>query len=171
MSDKIKPIDIIAKAVAAATESLFRPTDDQQKAKSGFWFAVAQGQVPQDSLQPDSAIAVKFAGDSRIARWWDTPGFIDWFYNREEFLKQAAYVGEISLTGLEKLLTSPLTSVKDKLTAIKLGFEVAGKLQKSEGQSTSDQISKMTRTELEAYISKRAGLLPKPDSDDSELTS
>lgn len=158
---KTKSTDIISKAIESAVESLFKPTHDHRKAKSAFWHAVGEGLVPSHGPDTELLIAAKYANDSRIQQWWDLPGFIDWFLNREDFRQQAAYVGELSLSELEKILRSEWS--KEKLPAIKLGLEVAGKLQKADSEPADNQIANMTKKQLEDYISKRQGLVARPE--------
>lgn len=154
-----KKLDVVSKALEAGIDQLFKPTDAHKKAKSAFWYAVAQGSVPQDNLEPDLSIALKFANDSRIRQYWDLPGFIDWFYNREDFRRNAEYLGALALDQLEPMLSSVTVDSKTRLAAIKLALEVSGKLQKAESEPVDEQISKLTKEQLREFINKRAGLL------------
>lgn len=165
---KQKPTDIIAKALETSLDALFQPTLDQQKAKSAFWHAVSQGLVPDQGIDTNLSTALRYANDTRISQWWDRPAFLDWFLNREDFRQQAAWVGELSLTELEKILRGSWS--KDKLQAIKLGLEVAGKLKQVESAPADKDIAGMTKEQLEEFIAKRQGLVPTilVPSDDSD---
>lgn len=156
-----KPIDLIASVLAQAGENLYRPTNEQKRAKSSYWHAVQQGLAPSDG-EPDLATALKFANDSRVRTWWDSPGFLDWFYNKGDFRRDLEFLSGIAIEELESILVGVRAGVKDKLVAIKLVLEASGKLQKQESGTGDDRIDKMTKQELESYIAKRATLFAKP---------
>lgn len=145
-------------------DSVFQPTPDQRKAKSSFWAVF--GTDPEGTLGPAENLvtALRFGGDKRIRQWWDTPGFQDWFFNRDEFRQRVEYLANLALDNLEEILTARNVTSTDKLNAIKILMQVGRKLPTGQAQADSgalpDAISRMTRSQLEAYIQSSLRLLP-----------
>jgi hypothetical protein len=138
--------------------SLFEhPTPEQRAAKERFWrpFLSGDTQVPAER---NLATALKFASDSRISKWWDIPGFQDWFYNDQEFKDRVELIAHLALDGITEVLKDKMATPSAKVAAAKLALEVAGKMPKAlaKDQAVGDSdIDKMTKEELDAFIREK----------------
>lgn len=138
----------------------FTPTQDHRRAKSNFWLSVVEQGISLPSPDPDLATVAQFAGDRRIAQWWDIPGFQDWFLNRQEFRQRVDAMSQLALDEMERILisTDPKTATA-KVAVIRMALEASGKLAEAnksrEVETTDEKIAKMTQKELEEFIRNR----------------
>lgn len=150
----------------------FQASDAQKRAKSNFWSFFASG----DALPPtdvDLATASRYAGDRRISEWWTLQGFPEWFANKDEFRQKVEFMAGVVLDEFFSLIRSPDTQATAKVAAGKVILEAAKKLNNkpaSEESQVSDQIAKMSKDELEAFIRNRMDkLLPDESEDGSPI--
>lgn len=163
MNNKIDPkLVALANLIANTRDvSVFQADRNQRRAKSNFWthFGSANSGVP---LQEDLATALRFGADKRISQWWDLPGFQDWFLNRDEFRQRLEFLSHLSLDVLEEIVTSKQSSNMDKLQALKMILAAQPK-EVSEAEVADAVIAKMTKQQLQEYISRNIKLLPPTD--------
>lgn len=134
-----------------------KPTTEQRKARSVFWTHFGTEGVPPPPPLPDLAAALRFGGDSRISKWWDLPGFQQWFWNNEEFKQRLEFIAGLALDTLEEVVGDPTQKTSDRLNAAKMIMEAAGKFpsKKADGgeRFLDEKIASMGRQELESFIS------------------
>lgn len=148
---------IIQKVLTSRAENPFTPTNDQKKAKSQFWTSFSSGAVvPPDS--PNLSIAAQYAGNSHIRQWWELPGFVEWFWNQNEFDERLDYLAQIALDQLEIMVSSARTSDSSRIAAIKMILEASKKVGKTETYA-DEKVSKMDQGQLEQFIQSRIKLL------------
>lgn len=157
-------INKLLKAVtgAAVDISTYEPTDDQRRAKSAFWAAVADAKLVLPEEGPDLPLVSRIVSDTKLSIWWGIPGFIPWFSNKQEFLQRVDFIANLALDEMENILRSNLVTAQVKSPLIKLAMELGGKMPKlrSEAPESDDEvIDKMSRAELEEYISKKMPVL------------
>ena len=70
----------------------FAPNDAMREAKAAFW-AVARDNPLVDPAELSLATVQQVCPDSRVRRWWGTPGFAEWFCNQEEWRQRIEYPG------------------------------------------------------------------------------
>lgn len=158
--------------ILATTRDLtsFFPTEAHIRAKANFWTHFSETDTPVPD-QVDLSTAARFSGDRRIQTWWSTPGFQDWFLNREEFKQRMEYLSNLCLDQLESILTSNVNP-SDKLAAIKLIMQVSSKTPDArasdkQGKYLDSKIAEMSREQLEAYIRRSIQVLPSPQLNNS----
>lgn len=144
----------------AVNEITYLPGPEQRKAKSAFWTKFNDNPIcdPEDvSL----AVAIRFSGDGRLSRWWSTPGFRDWFQNKDEFRQRIEYLVNLSLDSIEDILLDPKAQTSARVNAAKLLMEVARKTpSKAQAEKYLDEkVAQMDRKQLEEYIQIRAAKL------------
>lgn len=141
---------------------LFKPSDAQIRAKSAFWSRFYDNPIC-DPQSLTLTVASQFVGDSRIERWWSTPGFREWFSNTNEFRERLEMLAYKSLTRLEQIIDSPTTNPNAQVNAIKLLMEMGRKLprlQQDTEKYADEKIAKMSKAELEEYIRRNIKLVP-----------
>lgn len=145
----------------ATSELTYLPTPEQRKAKSAFWARFNENPIC-DPSQISLSIALRFAGDNRISRWWPQTGFREWFQNSDEFRQRLEYLANLALDSIEHILADPRAQASAKVTAAKLVMEVARKMPpKHQAEKYADEkIGEMDRKQLEEFISRRISLLP-----------
>lgn len=163
----INPVAVLDLAVSELT---FLPSPEQRKAKSAFWARFQENPLCEPS-EISLAVATRFCGDGRLSRWWGQEGFRDWFRNSDEFRQRLEYLVNLSLDSIEYVLTDPKAQSSAKVNAAKLLMEVARKMP-PKGATTvylDENISKMSKKELEEFITKKTRLLPQsiPSTDDT----
>lgn len=149
--------------------SVFKPDEDQRRAKSNFWSFFASGDIlpPADISK---SVALRYGGDRRVSSWWDLEGFQDWFSNKDEFRQRIEFLADLALDELQLLIRDRQTNGSAKVAAIKLIME-AGKKVSNKGESEKyldDLVTKMNKQELEKFIRTRTAKLISPTSDDDE---
>lgn len=137
---------------------VFQAEPAHRRAKSNFWthFTGSNGSVAPPE---DLATALRYGADRRISTWWSLPGFQDWFLNRDEFRQRLEFLSHLSLDVLEEILVSKQSSSNDKLQALKLILAAQPK-ETTEAEVADAVIAKMTKQQLQEYISRNIKLLP-----------
>ncbi len=166
MSMKPTPIEAFE---IVASELTYMPSPEQRKAKSAFWARFNDNPIcdPQDiSL----AIALQFANDERLSRWWSQSGFKEWFRNRDEFRQRVEYLVHQALDSLEYVLVDPKAQASAKVNAAKLLMEVARKMPQKQvaEQYLDEKIGQMSKQQLQEYIRKSTKLLPVETAEDQK---
>lgn len=147
-------------------EVVFIPTPAMRKAKAAFVAAAEDNPILlQTSSEGGTSLAAvqSVVGDSRLTKWWSTPGFRDWFNNKDEFRQRVEYLANLSLDTIEDILLDGDANPSSRMTAAKLMMEAANKLPKGGSEKYLDaQIAEMGKRELEAYL-RRHGALQSPN--------
>lgn len=157
MSDD-KTISTIGKLLSDRAEKPYVPSPAQKQAKAQMWKR-AGDTLPE---RPELATASRFVDDTaNLAKWWDTPGFQAWLWNRNEFDERLDYLASIVLDQFETILTSARSSDSAKMAAAKMVLEASRKLGRtSDGAEFADEkIAKMDRGQLEEFIAKSMKLV------------
>lgn len=155
----------------AAGELTYLPTPEQRKSKSAFWVRFNENPICEPA-EISLSIALRFAGDSRLSRWWSQEGFKEWFRNQEEFRQRLEYLVNLSLDSLENVLIDPKAQSSAKVNAAKLLMEVARKMppRGAVEKYLDEKIAEMDRKQLEEYIAKKTKVLrPVTESDRIQL--
>lgn len=161
---------LLQRLVDEASDTLsFTPSADQRRARAAYWASAAsegQGGYSGHSASPDLAAALRFAGDKRVAEWWDTPGFPEWFGNSTDFAQRVEYLAQLALDEIEHILAgtganSLVVKPTDRLAAAKMVLELGRKFPNSQasGQYLDAKIAEMSRAQLEEYIARSSALL------------
>lgn len=143
---------------ARSGEVVFIPTPNQRAIKARFWKRV-EHVSPKEITK---ALAVQVSGPG-ITRWWDSPGFREWFSNREEAAERLEYLYMLALDTAEELLLNPDAQASAKVNLIKILAQLAGKEPQKEVKFADEAIGKMSREQLEQYIRTNAPKLLKPE--------
>jgi hypothetical protein len=150
------------KIVEIVTEELtYLPNPDQRKLKSAFWARV-QDLLPEGTPITRDLVA-QYVQDSRLQKWWSSPGFPEWFSNSSEFRDKLENLAYKMLEVLDEVASNPKQQGSARIAAAKLVFELAEKMpsrqQQQEGKILDTEIGKMSKHELEDYISKNVRLV------------
>jgi hypothetical protein len=144
--------------------SVFRPSEDQRRAKSNFWSFFMSG----DTLPPDVislSIAAKYGCDRRMSDWWEEEGFQDWFGNKDEFRQRIELLADLALDELQKIIRDPASGGSARVSAIKLIMEASGKISKKADSPSEDPLDNMSREELQKFIKTRTARLIQSDEE------
>lgn len=138
-----------------AEDVVFHPTDAMREAKSAFWA------VMNDEVLPPHEITLALVKDTiqstRIATWWNKPGFQAWFLNKEEYKQRLEYLMNIGMDALERVLR---TSESDTaiVSAMKLIIAANDKMPKAgsaNAKTGNDLVDNMTDQQVDDYIRRQ----------------
>jgi hypothetical protein len=93
-----------------------------------------------------------------VGRWWKTPGFAEWFTDRNSNIHAAEELLHRAMDRLQQVLTTS----EDEQTIIAAAKEARTLLAQltassaAEEKFADEQVSNMSRTELEDYIRKNS---------------
>lgn len=151
---------------AVRDEVLFTPSKTQRRAKACFW--VAWQDNPSVDIELITAQeAVHLSNSPAVNSWWSSPGFKEWFLNRDEHRQRLEYLYDLALDAAEEILlsTDPKTQ-SARVNVIKAVAELGSKFPKGQNISGEVQnwlsaIGKMDSLQLKALFEKqgaKAGL-------------
>lgn len=147
----------ISRVLAAASqEVVFAPTPEMRRAKAAFWASLED--TPSGDLADTMtlAAATSLGADKKLSRWWNIPGFADWWQNKEEFKQRLEYIAQLALDALEGVLLDPDANPTAKVSSAKLVLEAANKMPKRQAEDSVEQkLAGMSRNELEEYVRTR----------------
>jgi hypothetical protein len=138
-----------------ADKVIFTPSKTQQKVKARFWTRFTPGPFANPNKIP-LALAQEVTGSASLKKWWDEPGFLEWFVNREEARERLEYLFMLALGTAEDLLTDEKAQASAKVNMIKVLAELANKFpSKTQEKYLDDDINKMDEAELKMYLEKK----------------
>jgi hypothetical protein len=144
--------------LSLVTEELtYIPSIDQRRLKSAFWARVGEDVQGPLSLEEIS----QYVSDRRLSQWWHLSGFREWFLNKSEFRDRIEDLAYKMLDVLEEVATNPKQNGSSRIAAAKLVFEIAEKMpsRQQEARVLDVEIGKMSKHELEQFVSKNSKLL------------
>jgi hypothetical protein len=136
------------------TQITFAPTGPQRKAKSAFWARVTTSGLLCPAPLTSTFVA-QVTGSRQMARWFTTPGFLEWFSNQQEYSERMEFTKLRALDRLDEILEANEGKVSEMVSAIKLAFEVTGAVNKKQAEFLDKHISQMGEKELEAFLARR----------------
>lgn len=149
-----KPIEQV-KLENIVADLVFVPSAMQRKTKAKYWTRVKT--TPFTDGDPTLAEVNRVVRDQRLAKWWQEPGFIDWFMNKEEFKERMEFIANMALDTLEEIISNPDASGSARIAATKMAIEVAGKMPSKEIMQYADaQINEMSAAQLKEFIKNNA---------------
>jgi hypothetical protein len=137
-------------------EVSFLPAPIHQQLRAQFWARFAPS--PFESKENITlATAQNYVNDSRLKRYWGTPGFKEWFCRQNENMERLEYLWSIGLDAAETILRDQTGQAGPKIQLLKLIAEVTNKLPKakSEERFSDDKINKMNEDELNEFLAVR----------------
>jgi len=143
------------KALSAVIDDTFLPNPKQRQSKSTFWAMYAENPLfSPDSISMEEAYRVTKIPS--IKRWWNLPGFKDWFLNKDEYRQRLEYLAHLALDTAEEILLDRDTQASARVNMAKLIIEAANKMPNkyAKQQYLDETISKMEPKQLEEYISR-----------------
>lgn len=138
-----------------AERVLFTPSPRQRQVKARFWVRFIPGPVATlDNLSLSHVMQI--AGTKSLKEWWSEPGFVEWFFNREEGREKLEYLFMRALDTAEDILNDPGAQASAKVNMIKVIGELANKFPSKHQERFSDEdINKMDEKQLKNYLEKR----------------
>jgi hypothetical protein len=133
--------------------SRFIPTPAQIRRRKEFW---AKEPVLVDTPSLEATMAA--GAHASVGRWWKTPGFAEWFTDRNSNIHAAEELLHRAMDRLQQVLTTS----EDEQTIIAAAKEARTLLAQltassaAEEKFADEQVSNMSRTELEDYIRKNS---------------
>lgn len=141
------------------TEVSFTPQPIHRAMKSVFLVAIKD-------LPPEDGYSLtrieQLCPDLGVERFWDLPGFPQWFTNTNEFEQMADVASFMALQTAMEVMGNPDEKGQARITAAKLAIEVADKVPK--GKQTSPlpkAIGNMDEEQLKAFLRSNMSLLDK----------
>lgn len=158
-----RPKSATALIEVLANDLTYIPNPEQRKVKESFWVRFTENPVCEPT-HITLSIVLQLVGDPRLDRWWNHPGFKEWFRNQEEFRERAATMAHLALDTLQSILLNELAQPSARVNAAKLVLEISQKMpqKQAEIRYRDDSIGKMSKSQLEAFLTKNVHLLPTP---------
>jgi hypothetical protein len=163
MSKEIKNSTRLEAIPQLAGEVVFLPSPNHRRVKSKFWtrFDSLTGSVSSVSMQQ----AMGITGESNLKKWWDQPGFKEWFLNMDESRERLEYLFMIALDAAEQVLLDPEANANAKVNLIKVLAQLAGKEPNKQEQFIDMRIQKMGPDQLKEFIMSRTEKLNKSETE------
>lgn len=126
--------------------------------KAAFWAKMADDPSVMNRESITLAQAVAVTGCSKLRRWWNQPGFREWFVNGEEWKQKLLYIIDV---GLDSLLDIFASNDPKTANARVRAFEVACRLAGREPAKTKEvrfvdkAINEMNPAQLQAFLESR----------------
>jgi len=137
---------------AVITQARFTPSQAQIRYRNEFWSKQA-GELP---AEVNLEVAITLGASGRIKRWWDIPGFQEWFTSKD----WNKHVSELLLTQAMDRLSEVLRDSTDHGTLIAAAKEARtlhAQLTapvKGEEKYADEEISIMSKEQLADFIKK-----------------
>lgn len=152
-----------AQSINRMSEELFKPVDPMIRAKSQFWTRFSENPV-SDVQSINMAVVSTFVSDSRLEKWWNIPGFQDWFLNQLEWRELLETTAYKSLRKLDEIISLPSEPkvVSAQVQAIKLLFEAGRKMPPKNPPKTEfldASIGEMKLDQLKEFFRKNSAIL------------
>ena len=163
MSKIIINSSVIDKLPSLVGEVVFLPSPNHRRVKSKFWtrFDSLTGTVSSVSLQQ----AMGLTGESSLKKWWDQPGFKEWFLNMDEARERLEYLFMIALDAAEQVLLDPEANANAKVNLIKVLAQLAGKEPNKQEQFIDMKIQRMGADQLKEFIQSKTDKLIKSETE------
>lgn len=124
------------------------PTDSQLQAKCRFWARTVG--APADLTVDQIAT---YAGTSSVRKWWSTPGFQDWFLNRDDARERILFLYIKILDQAQSLIANGDINANALLNLVKSIQLIEERLYpKVEDGENLEDFEKMSESELVALI-------------------
>lgn len=163
---KVNNIDILELAKQKKTaELVFVPAPNMRAAKAKFWKRIDFDASLADAVS--AASIVQITNEPRVTGWWNQKEFQEWFLNKEEANERIEYLYMLWMDKAEELLLDPMANHNAIVQLGKIISQLSGR---GEQEKVSDEnIQKMTKQQLQAYIQKLAPkLLAKAAKEESK---
>lgn len=133
---------------------IFEPTSAQVRQKARFWTRFRPGPLtPSDNIT--MATALEVTGSAQIRKWWNEPGFVEWFENKDEERERLKYLFHKGLDTIENILDNPEANANAKANLIKMLAEMNGFLGKKPVEKfADDSINQMSEAQLKEFLNK-----------------
>lgn len=155
-----------------ASDLTYLPSPEERRVKSAFHQRFQSLDIPPCLMQDITlSIAQSLAPDRRLDRWWEVPGFKEWFRNAEEFRERVEYLTSLALDAVTEILISDdPRQASARIAAAKLMLEVGKKMpeKKAVAVYADEKIGAMDKKQLDAYITRQMSLKQLPESDDDK---
>lgn len=139
------------------------PSPAQRRAKTKFW----SRRMDLGNTPPTLAEALQVTGEPGLKRWWNQPGFQDWFSNSGEAKERLEYLWHAGMDAIENIFLDPDANHNAKVQAFKIVAQLAGKEPSRTEKYADESIQKMSKEMLKDYIKKNMPRLDEGE-DDSE---
>jgi hypothetical protein len=140
------------KTKSLSDKVVFSPTASQARLKAKFWTRFRPSPLaPSDNIA--MATALEVTGSAQIRKWWNEPGFVEWFTNKEEERERLKYLFHKGLDTIENILDNPEANANAKANLIKMLAEMNGYLGKKPVERFADEaVNKMSEDQLKEFL-------------------
>lgn len=125
--------------------------------KARFWQRAADDPMLDAQNAPLDTIR-KLTGSEAVGKWFQIPGFREWFLNKDEHREKLEYLFGLALDAAEQILVNQDPKAQSaRVNVIKVLSELAGKFPTKNAapkDSLSSAINQMDKIQLEAYLQK-----------------
>lgn len=136
----------------------FQPSPIQQSLKAQFWARFIPGPL-DDPKKLTLPLVQSIVNDAKLKRYWNLPGFKEWFSNQNENVERVEYLWAVGLDAAEQILRDSSTNPAVKVNLLKLLADVTGRLSSKnrpvEEKYADEAINKMSQDELKEWLSKK----------------
>jgi hypothetical protein len=141
-------------------DTIYKPNRRDRELKAAFWNAMANDPFARADDFKDRATTERYLGKA-LANW-NSDGFCEWFFNKDEHKHKIEYLFGIALDAAEEILLNNDPKVQGaRVQLIRALSELAGKVPHKQAQvliqnntAISGAIDNMSREQLEQYVAR-----------------
>lgn len=116
--------------------------------------------ISTQDLEINATKASQYAQNTSIQKWWNIPGFQEWFLEKDWDRLTAMSTAHLALSQITRVLKDAGAAIPEKLAAAKVAREYYDRLVPQQEQKFQDEeIGQMDRSQLEQFIKKQTKLL------------
>tara|TARA_R110000868_G_scaffold272607_2_gene531840 strand:- start:405 stop:962 length:558 start_codon:yes stop_codon:yes gene_type:complete len=140
-------------------EVVFRPLEEHRKLKSRFLSRIADNPLV-DSSSISLAEVQRILGTATVGKYWNLPGFQEWFLNTGEYQERLESLFALALDAAQDILMNQDPKAQSSRAAmVRTMAELAGKMRpKDTGSSAAAAMARMIgmmdQAQLSAFLSK-----------------
>lgn len=140
-------------------EVVFRPLEEHRRLKSRFLSRIADNPLV-DSSTLSLADVQRILGTNTVSKYWNLPGFQEWFLNTGEYQERLEGLFSLALDAAQDILLNQDPKAQSSRAAmVRTMAELAGKMRPKDngsaaGAAMAKLIASMDQAQLSMFLSK-----------------
>ena len=141
------------KAIINVVKSIYHPSLKERKIKAAYWQLCKEGPSRKHTIKE----AAELMGEPGLVVKADNAGFVQWFFNEQEFTQRLHYLANLGLDVVEDILIHSDRD-SDRLKAVSLVNDLVKAASKveDEGNTGDAMLDEMSDEELDKYIEENS---------------
>jgi hypothetical protein len=149
----LTPTEAIQEVERSGTSFLFNPNSELRQLKARFLTITADNPLIDLNTISKNDVKRLVKNTKLIDMYWDSPGFLDWFFHRDENRVRIEQLFSLALDSIEQvLLSSDVKTTNAKVNALKVLAELANKFPRESDKK--DPLAGMSKEDLQNFLEK-----------------